>query len=161
VLKPFVLILNNFDEKTFSDANPELTKIKILATFRNQTQLVFEFLTLACKPMVNALLPDPRKGITSIFLEFIKELHLPKLALQVFAEESNDTYTRLMALKFFKSLLFVATKNKEVLHVIVRLNPIEQCLSTVQSCKTRLKNLNMMHSVMFEFINSFGSAVYE
>jgi hypothetical protein len=36
--------------------------------------------------MVNALLPDPRKGITAVMLEFIKELELPRIALHVFAE---------------------------------------------------------------------------
>jgi hypothetical protein len=36
---------------------------------------------LACKPFPNALLPDPRKGITPVILEFIKELELGKLAL--------------------------------------------------------------------------------
>lgn len=94
-------------------------------------------------------------------LEFIKELQLPKLALQVFAEETNDNYTRLMAMKFFKSLLFVAIKHKEVLVQLVRLNPIEKCLPLVESCKTKTKCLNMLHSATFEFINMFGSAVYD
>lgn len=145
----------------FGDDAPAFAKIKVKKEFANQAQLIFEFLQLTCKPQVNALLPDPRKGITAVLLEFIKELELPKIALGVFAEESNDTYTRLMAMKFFKSLLYLAHKNKEILHSIFRLNPIEKCLPLVSSCQTKLKTLNMLHSCMFEFINLFGVAVYD
>jgi hypothetical protein len=66
-----------------------------------------------------------------------------------------------MAMKFFKSLLVLMPKHKEILHGMVRLDPIKKCLPVVESCKTKLKTLNMLHSAMFEFINSFGSVVYE
>lgn len=110
---------------------------------------------------MNALLPEPRKGITEFMLSFIKQLELPRLALQIFAEESNDTYTKLMAIKFFKSLLHVGKSHKDVLVTMVRLNPVEKCLAVVESCKTRIKTLNMLHSATFEFINQYGTAVYD
>lgn len=69
--------------------------------------------------------------------------------------------TRLMALKFFKSLLHLSFKHKEILHVLIRLNPLEKCWPLVGFCKERSRNLNILHSAMFEFINSYGQAVYE
>jgi len=69
--------------------------------------------------------------------------------------------TRLMAIKFFKSLLSLVGKNKEILHGLIRLNPIKKMIPLVESCKGKTKRLNMLHSAVFEFINQFGQTVYE
>ncbi len=40
---------------------------------RPQVQLIFEFMELLVKPMVNSLVPDPRLTVTEEVVRFIKE----------------------------------------------------------------------------------------
>jgi len=42
----------------------------------SQVQLVFEFMELLVKPMVNSLVPDPRLSVTDEVLKFVKEYKL-------------------------------------------------------------------------------------
>ncbi len=65
-------------------------------------------------------------------LEFIKEFRLGELALGVFQEESNLTLTRLMAIKFFKSLFVLTRDDKDVLFEIVKIDPIKNCMEMVR-----------------------------
>ena len=107
---------------------------------------------------------DPRQGITPTMLEFIKEFRLGELALGVFQEESNLTLTRLMAIKFFKSLFVLTKDDKDVLFEIVKIDPIKNCMEIVRQCELRVvnrKGLNMLHSAMFEMINQFGTMIFE
>ena len=117
-----------------------------------------------CKPQVNALMTDPRQGITTYMLEFLKEYKLGNIALSVFQEETNATLTRLMAIKFFKSLFILTNDDKDILFDLVRTDPIRACIDTVRACELRTlnkKGLNMMHSAMFEMINQYGTIIYE
>ena len=61
------------------------------------------------KPLVNALLQDQRKDVTEKVLDFLTQFDLSRLSLGVFANDHNDLLTRLMGLKFYKSLFVVAS----------------------------------------------------
>lgn len=67
-------------------------------------QLIFEFMELLVKPMVNSLVPDPRLTVTDEVISFIKEYHLAATALNTVQNKDNGVTTQLMALKFYKSL---------------------------------------------------------
>jgi len=62
-------------------------------------------------------------------VQFIKEFNLTRISLGVFYEEKNSILTRMMALKFFKSLF--ALDDKELLIEMCRAEPILHCLPTI------------------------------
>ena len=65
-----------------------------------------------------------------------------------------------MAIKFFKSLLAL-TNEKQVIHEIVRIDPIPMCVPLISKCKGKLSKLNMLDSAVFEFVNQYAMALYE
>jgi len=59
-------------------------------------------------------------------IKFIKEFNLARISLSVFFESKNNVLTRMMALKFFKSLY--ALEDKELLLEMCDAEPIQYCL---------------------------------
>lgn len=55
-------------------------------------------------------------------IKFIKEFNLARISLSVFYESKNNVLTRMMALKFFKSLY--ALEDKELLLEMCDAEPI-------------------------------------
>jgi hypothetical protein len=45
--------------------------------FKTQVQLMFEFMQLLVKPMVNSMMPDPRMTVTDLTISFIRQFKLP------------------------------------------------------------------------------------
>lgn len=86
---------------------------------------------LMCKPQINSLVVEPRTGVTQVMIQFIKEFNLTRIALGVFYEEKNSSLTRMMALKFFKSLF--ALDDKDLLMEICKAEPVLHCLPSIQS----------------------------
>jgi len=66
-----------------------------------------------------------------------------------------------MAIKFFRSLLALSNQDDEILHDIIRLEPLNYCRSIFTCDRVRAGRLNMLHSATFDFINVFGVIVYE
>ena len=60
------------------------------------------------KPLVNALMQDQRKDVTEQVVKFLVDHDMSSLALGIFADDRNDLLTRLMGLKFFKSLFVLS-----------------------------------------------------
>jgi len=84
-----------------------------------------------CKPQINSLVVEPRTGVTQVMIQFIKEFNLPSISLGVFYHESNTNLTRMMALKFFKSLF--ALEDKEILIEMCKADPIRCAIPTLLS----------------------------
>lgn len=116
---------------------------------------------LLVKPMVNTFVADPRMSVTDEVIRFVKETNLPRLALQVMMESENGTMTRLMALKFYKSLFTLLEKDADLLEYMVIEDPINASSEILAQLKTRLKNPNMLQSATLELINTFGEAIYK
>lgn len=90
---------------------------------------------------------------------FIKEFNLVRISLSVFHEEKNSVLTRMMALKFFKSLY--ALDDKDLLLEMCEAKPITFCLPVAQNCRTKLNSLNMFQSSVLDLFNQHGLAVYK
>jgi len=82
---------------------------------------------LLVKPMVNTFVADPRTSVTQEVIKFVKETDLPKLSLQVLMSNENGAMTRLMALKFYKSLFTLLDKDVDLLEFMVIEDPVKAC----------------------------------
>jgi len=116
---------------------------------------------LLVKPMVNTFVADPRTSVTQEVIKFVKEANLPKLSLQVLMASENGTMTRLMALKFYKSLFTLLDKDVDLLEYMVIEDPVKACSEILDQLKNRLKNPNMLQSAVLELINTFGESIYK
>ena len=57
--------------------------------------------------------------MTEVVVQFLTQCDMTRLSLGVFADEDNDLLTRLMGLKFFKSLFVLAGQSKDITKMIV------------------------------------------
>lgn len=80
---------------------------------------------------------------------------LPTISLEIMEKASNGAVTRLMALKFLKSLFQMEPAPVPVAGVIEAVSGI------LQEVKSRLRNPTLLQSAVLEFINQFAEFMYK
>ena len=92
-------------------------------------------------------------------ITFIKEFNLARISLSVFHEPKNSTLTRMMALKFFKSLYSLPDKN--LLLELCDACPLRHALPLLLTCRSTLSHLTMLQSSVLDLYNCHGLTIHK